>query len=118
MSSNGCPFNRPGGMEKNEDVPTPTSTAASTPSEFEQKRIAGFKAMQNRPTGVGYRYPNGTWCGYGISHTIPGISIAKNDYDGNVMVSCSIDFEGMVGGLNSVIFRTAISGGRRRLSKT
>ncbi|KAK9744762.1 hypothetical protein QE152_g7452 [Popillia japonica] len=49
------------------------------------KRIAGFKAMQNRPTGGGYRYPNSTWSRYGISHTTPGIALPKSDFDMNPM---------------------------------
>lgn len=41
-----------------------------TPSDYEQKRLSGFKAMQNRPSGE-YRVPNNSWSGYGISHTSP-----------------------------------------------
>ncbi|KAK9744758.1 hypothetical protein QE152_g7456 [Popillia japonica] len=65
---------------KPEDVSSPP-----TPCDFDQKRIAGFKAMQNRPTGGGYRYPNSTWSGYGISHTTPGIALPKSDFDMNPM---------------------------------
>ncbi|KAF5270411.1 hypothetical protein FQR65_LT05599 [Abscondita terminalis] len=41
------------------------------PSDFEHKRLAGFRAMQMRPSG-NVRVPTSTWSGYGISHTSPG----------------------------------------------
>lgn len=41
-----------------------------SPSDYEQKRISGVRAMQNRPSG-GYRVPSNAWSGYGISHTSP-----------------------------------------------
>lgn len=75
MSSTSCGGYHGSGLDKNEDSSSPT------PSEYEQKRIAGFKAMQNRPTGVGYRYPNNSWSGYGLSHTAPGVGLVKNEYD-------------------------------------
>ncbi|XP_025829225.1 protein bicaudal C homolog 1 [Agrilus planipennis] len=39
--------------------------------DYEQRRLAGFRAMQSRSTG--YRVPTSTWSGYGISHTSPGV---------------------------------------------
>ncbi|KAF5301419.1 hypothetical protein FQA39_LY02148 [Lamprigera yunnana] len=48
-------------------------------SDFEQKRLAGLRAMQMRPTG-GYRVPTSAWSGYGISHTSPGsIQLEQNN---------------------------------------
>lgn len=41
------------------------------PADYEQKRVAGVRAMQTKPTG-GYRIPTNIWSGYGISHTSPG----------------------------------------------
>ncbi|GJQ80050.1 putative RNA binding protein [Trypoxylus dichotomus] len=81
-SSGGCGgfHGLSGAMEKNDESPV-----SPTLSEYEQKRLSGFKAMQSRPSGVGYRYPNNAWSGYGISHTAPGITISKNDYDVNAM---------------------------------
>lgn len=49
----------------------------ATPSEYESKRMAGFLAMQNRPSGNQFRYPNSNWAGYGISHTSPNPLIDK-----------------------------------------
>lgn len=42
---------------------------ALTPSDYEQKRIAAIRAMQNRASG--YRVPTNVWAGYGVSHTSP-----------------------------------------------
>lgn len=39
--------------------------------ELENKRLAGMRAMQNRPSPGTYRMPNNSWSGYGISHTSP-----------------------------------------------
>lgn len=48
-----------------------------TPTDYDQKRVAGIRAMQSKPSG-GYRTPTGIWSGYGISHTSPGaINIDK-----------------------------------------
>ncbi|KAK5641945.1 hypothetical protein RI129_010492 [Pyrocoelia pectoralis] len=57
-----------------------SSTSQLTP-DFDQKRLAGIRAMQMRPSG-GYRVPTSTWSGYGISHTNDDIwksSITKLD---------------------------------------
>ncbi|XP_060521858.1 protein bicaudal C isoform X2 [Cylas formicarius] len=43
-----------------------------SPHDFETRRLAGMRIMQNRPSPGGLRYPNGVWSGYGISHTSPG----------------------------------------------
>ncbi|XP_017783447.1 PREDICTED: protein bicaudal C [Nicrophorus vespilloides] len=46
---------------------------------YEQKRLAGYKAMQSQPTGQNFRYPTGAWAGYGISHTSPALLPEKQD---------------------------------------
>ncbi|KAK4883581.1 hypothetical protein RN001_006900 [Aquatica leii] len=52
------------------------------PSDFEQKRLAGLRTMQMRPTG-GVRVPTGAWSGYGISHTSPGSLKLESPSDKN-----------------------------------
>lgn len=42
-------------------------------ADYEHKRLAGFKAMQTKPTGT-FRHPTSFWSGYGISHTCPAAS--------------------------------------------
>lgn len=39
--------------------------------DLESKRLAGLRAMQNRPSPGTYRMPTNSWSGYGISHTSP-----------------------------------------------
>lgn len=39
--------------------------------DLENKRLAGLRAMQNRPSPLSYRMPTNSWSGYGISHTSP-----------------------------------------------
>lgn len=49
---------------------------------YDNKRLAGFKAMQSRPVPGVYRVPDGSWSGYGISHTSPagfGLDAKSND---------------------------------------
>ncbi|RZC40327.1 bicaudal C, partial [Asbolus verrucosus] len=48
---------------------------------LESKRLAGFKAMQSRPSPGVYRIPTSTWSGYGISHTSPAGFLLKKDED-------------------------------------
>ncbi|KAB0796661.1 hypothetical protein PPYR_10722 [Photinus pyralis] len=50
---------------------TTVSKRSDNSPDFDQKRLAGIRAMQMRPSG-GYRVPTSTWSGYGISHTSPG----------------------------------------------
>lgn len=48
-----------------------------TPADYDQKRVAGVRAMQSKPSGA-YRIPTNIWSGYAISHTSPGaINIDK-----------------------------------------
>nr|XP_022914396.1 protein bicaudal C isoform X1 [Onthophagus taurus] len=61
-------LNSPGFHGPTVDKSAPGSSSW-TMTDYEQKRIAGLKAMQQRPTGL--RYPNNSWSGYGISHTSP-----------------------------------------------
>ncbi|KAL3274110.1 hypothetical protein HHI36_015524 [Cryptolaemus montrouzieri] len=42
-----------------------------TPTDFENKRLAGFRAMQQKPSPGMFRTPTNVWSGYGISHTSP-----------------------------------------------
>ncbi|CAG9858598.1 unnamed protein product [Phyllotreta striolata] len=42
-----------------------------SPDEAQSKRLAGFRAMQEKPTGATYRRPVNSWSGYYISHTSP-----------------------------------------------
>lgn len=39
--------------------------------DYENKRLAGIRAMQIRPTPGTFRLPNNSWSGYGLSHTSP-----------------------------------------------
>ncbi|KAF7265823.1 protein bicaudal C [Rhynchophorus ferrugineus] len=48
------------------------SSADLTPFEFENKRLAGVRAMQALPNPTSIRVPHNSWSGYGISHTSPG----------------------------------------------
>ncbi|XP_030754247.1 protein bicaudal C [Sitophilus oryzae] len=43
-----------------------------TPYEYENKRLAGLRAMQALPNPGSMRVPNNSWSGYGISQTSPG----------------------------------------------
>ncbi|XP_018561883.1 protein bicaudal C [Anoplophora glabripennis] len=50
---------------------TESPSNSLTPFELENKRLAGYRAMQTRPAPGIYRVPNNSWSGYGISHTSP-----------------------------------------------
>lgn len=49
-----------------------------SPFDLENKRLAGYRAMQTRPAPGIYRVPNNSWSGYGISHTSPAGLPDKN----------------------------------------
>lgn len=46
---------------------------------YDSKRLAGYKAMQSRPSPGTYRVPTNTWSGYGISHTSPGAMMKREE---------------------------------------
>ncbi|XP_044759257.1 protein bicaudal C [Coccinella septempunctata] len=42
-----------------------------TPNDYENKRIAALRAMQQKPSPGMVRTPTNAWSGYGVSHTSP-----------------------------------------------
>lgn len=42
-------------------------------SDYGEKKIAGYRAMQVKPNGE-FKYPTNVWSGYGISLTSPAAS--------------------------------------------
>ncbi|KAK9883318.1 hypothetical protein WA026_001498 [Henosepilachna vigintioctopunctata] len=52
----------------------------SLTSDYENKRLSGLRAMQQKPSPGIFRTPTNAWSGYGISHTSPAgfLSAEKN----------------------------------------
>lgn len=59
--------------------------------ELENKRLAGLRAMQNRPSPGQYRIPNNSWSGYGISHTSPANFGEKKMKKVKCLFGCDIE---------------------------
>lgn len=74
-SSNYVPSPR-GSLSPQNEIPTTSDYQSmnekkTSSFDYENKRLAGFKAMQARPNPGVYRIPTSGWAGYGISHTSP-----------------------------------------------